>query len=230
MWPAMIIGAAWFIRRARRRTGPKPRRRKLRIWWSLFWSGRCRLRRRWWPLTWRLLWRSFRCPPGPGSWPPAAWWPSRPANGAGFRHWLPRSRDGRSSPDPAGLHPIGHDHALSGYRRAVARAGHGAGDRRGLCRTFSGMRPRPGISVDASGRSGVVLVVSLALAGTAGSVHIRRPLLGHQMGWLASWQRSSSPVGWPCSHCASSRTPSDSPLPCAGRPSAVSRSAVPPPG
>ena len=69
-----------------------------RIWWSLRWSRPCHSRCRWWPLAWCLLRRSFRCPPGPGSWPSAAWWPSRPASGADYRLELPRSPDGQGWP------------------------------------------------------------------------------------------------------------------------------------
>ena len=74
--------------------GRRHRPRNARIWWSLRWSRPCRSRCRWCSPTWRLLWRSFRCPPGPGSWPSAAWSRSRPDSGADYRHWLPRSQDG----------------------------------------------------------------------------------------------------------------------------------------
>ena len=81
VWPALIIGTAWLIRRARRRTSgplrPRPHCRNARIWWvpcldrgrqvvCAVAGGHVRV---------RLPPRSFRCPPGPGSWPPAAWWP-----------------------------------------------------------------------------------------------------------------------------------------------------------
>ena len=51
----------------------------------MYWSRLSHSRCRWRPLTGRLLRRSFRCPPGPGSWPPAAWWSSRPTSGADSR-------------------------------------------------------------------------------------------------------------------------------------------------
>ena len=52
VWPALIIGTAWLIRRARRRTsGPGHSPRNARIWWSLRWSRPCRSRCRWWSPT-----------------------------------------------------------------------------------------------------------------------------------------------------------------------------------
>ena len=45
-------------------------------------------------------------------------------------------------------------------------------------------------------------------------------------GWPPGWQRPCSPAGWPCSPCVSSRTPCDSPLRCAALPGPVSRSAA----
>ena len=72
---------------------------------------------------------------------------------------------GRAGPDPAGLHLVEHEHPVSGYRRAAARCGHRAGDRRRLCRTCSRRRARPGIVADARDRPDVLLVVPVALAG-----------------------------------------------------------------
>ena len=167
VWPAMIIGPAWLIRRARRRTRRRPPHRQGRIWWSSRWSRPCRSQCRWWPLTWCRSWRSFRCPPGPGSWPSAAWWPSPPASGADYRHGCRAHGMGRAGPDRGGLQPIQPDHALSGDRRTGAGAGRGAGDRRRLCRAVSRMRPRPGVAAHAGDRPGVLLVVSVALAGAA---------------------------------------------------------------
>jgi peptidoglycan/LPS O-acetylase OafA/YrhL len=51
----------------------------------------------------------------------------------------------------------------------------GASYRRGLRRTFSGMRSRPGIAADASGRPDLVLVISLALAGATARITIVGP-------------------------------------------------------
>ena len=49
VWPVLIIGTAWLIRRVRRRTRPPPphRRRNARIWSSLRWSQPCHSRYRW---------------------------------------------------------------------------------------------------------------------------------------------------------------------------------------
>ena len=116
------------------------------------------------------------------------------------------------------------DHALSGYRRAVAGAGRRAGDRRGLCHACPGMRPHAGVAADAGDRPGVLLVVSVALAGAVLAPLCRRPA------WLtARWRRSGLPWAGGAHRCVSSRTRCDSLLPCAGRPAAVSRWAAPPP-
>ena len=48
VWPPLIIGTAWLIRRVRRRTkAARHRLANARIWWSLRWSRPCRLRCRW---------------------------------------------------------------------------------------------------------------------------------------------------------------------------------------
>ena len=57
------------------------------------------------------------------------------------------------------------DHALSRYRRTVTHPGRGAGHRRWLRHTGSGMRTSPGLAADASDRPHLLLVVSVALAG-----------------------------------------------------------------
>ena len=140
--------------------------RNARIWWSWRWSRPCRSRCRWWSPMWRLLWRSFRCPPGPGSWPPAAWWPSPPASGADSRHGLPRStgwaglalillactRLSPATPYPgiAALLPVLGAALVIGAGCAAPSQGCG----RAL-----------GSAADAGDRPGVLLVVSVALAG-----------------------------------------------------------------
>ena len=84
VWPVLIIGTAWLVRRTRRRGGAAARgdavcggpgvgRRRRR--WRRPCCGPARRRRG----------RSSRCPPAPGSWPRAAWWPCRSSSGAGCR-------------------------------------------------------------------------------------------------------------------------------------------------
>ena len=132
---------------------------------------------------------------------------------------------GRSGGDPADLHPVGHDHALSGYRRAAARARRRAGNRRGLCRACARSRACAGVAADAGDRAGVVLVVSMALAGAGACSAVGGPPAG--AGREAGDGRHLRRAG--CADTALHRKPSyDLPLPYAGRAAAVSRSAVPP--
>jgi hypothetical protein len=87
VWPALIIGTAWLIRRVRR-----PTRAQATSWQSPYLVvlvGRrpCRLRCRWRSLTWCLAWRSFaahsgqavgrRRPGGPHDRPVAPCWARR---------------------------------------------------------------------------------------------------------------------------------------------------------
>ena len=99
-------------------------------------------------------------------------WRRLPPRAAAITGWAGLARD------PAGLHPVERGHPLSGYRRAVARAGRGAGDRRRLCRTCAGMRPCPGVVADACDRPDLVLVVSVALAGAGARTGIAGPPVG----------------------------------------------------
>ena len=106
---------------------------------------------------------------------------------------------------------LGTTHTVSGDRRAGARAGHGASDRRRLCRTFSGVRAacwpcrRCGRSAGCSYPRYLWHWPVLLLTP---------PLLGHPLGLTGRGlqQYSPSPAGWRCSPCISSRTRCDSPL------------------
>ena len=98
VWPAMIIGTAWLIRRVRRRTGAHATSSRRPYLVVLALVAAVSFAVSLVATYWCLRWRSFRCPPGPGSWPSAAWWPSRPPSGADYRHYLPRSRDGQVWP------------------------------------------------------------------------------------------------------------------------------------
>ena len=179
VWPALIIGTAWLIRRARRRTGADrqlvadsvsggPRAGRGRVVCAVDGDHLRGAFRGVFFAAHPGLAVGRRRPGGPHGRPVA------PTTGTTCRD----RRMGRAGPDPVGLHPIGHGHALSRYRRAVARARRGAGDRRWLCLSFSGMRPPPGIVADAGGRPGVVLVVSVALAGAAARTAVAGPPAG----------------------------------------------------
>ena len=148
------------------------------------WSRQRRSRCRWWPLTcsppvafFSLPTRAWELAVGGLVAFTAARWRRLPALACRGR------RMGRARRDPAGLHPLGTGHRLSGHRRAVAGAGHRAGDRRRLCRhRASGSRARPRIAADAGRRAGVVFLVSVALAGAAADADV----LGHRAGLAAA--------------------------------------------
>ena len=97
VWPALIIGTTWLIRLVRRRTKADARLQAETPYLVVLALVAVAVVRAVAGGHFRgaLPWRSFRYPPGPGSWPPAAWWPSRPASGTDSRHELPRSRDGQ---------------------------------------------------------------------------------------------------------------------------------------
>ena len=133
---------------------------------------------------------------------------------------------GRAGADPAGLHPIERDHALSGYRRAVARAGRGAGDRRWLRRT----RLRDVGRVLALSPMRAVGRVSYSWYLWHWPVLLLAPrLLGHPLGLagrlaaVAGLRRAGG------AHTASHREPVAIRRSLRSSPAAVSRSAVPPP-
>ena len=227
VWPALIIGTAWLIRRVRRRTRAEATssQRPYLVVLALVAAVSFAL-----SLVVTYV-RAFcgvlfaahpglavgrRRPGGPHGRPVA------PTTGTSCRD----RRMGRAGADPAGLHPVEPDHALSGYRRAVARAGRGAGDRRRLRHTFAGMRTRPGIVADARDRPDVLLVVSVALAGAAARTAVAGPPAGagRQAGRGPALRRAGR------AHPAFHREPaairrSDAPV-CPG---AVSRWAVSPP-
>ena len=229
VWPALIIGTAWLVRRAR--VGAPAAacrlRRSARIWWSLRWSRPCRSRCRWWSLYvvppvafFSLPTRAWELAVGGLVALTAGQWRRLPALAAAIAGWaglavilLACTRLGPTTPYPgtAALLPV------LGAALVIGA---------GCAAPAQGVRPRPGIVADAGDRPGVVLVVSVALAGAGARTAIAGPpaRAGRQAG-----SGPASPAGWRCSHCVSSRTRCDSPLPCAGRPAAVSRSAVPPP-
>ena len=185
VWPALIIGTAWFIRRVRRRAGAHATSPQTPYLVVLALVG---------AVSFAVSLVLTHTAPSMAffSLPTRAW--ELAAGGLvalTATHWrrLPastcRNRGlGRSSPDPAGLHPVGFDHTLSGYCRAVARAGHGTGDRRGLCCTVAGMRPRPGMA-DRCKRS-----AGCPTRGICGT--------GRWWWWCSCMQRpcSAMPCGW----------------------------------
>ena len=65
-----------------------------------------------------------------------------------------------------------------GIAALLPAARRGAGDRRRLCRTCAGMRPRAGIVADAGDRPDLLLVVSVALAGAGARTGIAGPPAG----------------------------------------------------
>ena len=219
----MIIGTAWLVRRVRRRTGSHPTS-SARPYLLVLVGGRgpCRLRL-------SLVAHSrggccrvfFAANPGLGVGRGRPSGPHGQPMAPTFASACRSRRMGRSGGDPAGLHPVGRGHALSGYCGALARAQHGTGDRCGLCRTCSGSRTRPSIAADASRRASVVLVVSVALAvGTAGQT----ARVGRQFGRGPHLRRAGS------AHTAPHREARcDSPRPCAGRRPAALHSVVPSP-
>ena len=230
VWPAMIIGTAWLIRRARRRSqghrGSAPSsQRPYLVVLALVAAVSFALSL---VVTYVMPAVAFF------SLPTRAWqlavgglvaltagqWRRLPPLAAAITGWAGLAAD------PAGLQLIEPDHAVSGYRRAVARAGRGAGDRRRLCHTLAGMRPRPGSVADARDRPGVVLVVSVALAGAGARTGIAGPpaRAGRQVGGGPGLRRAGG------AHPAFHREPaairrSVAPV-C---PRAVSRWALPPP-
>ena len=217
MWPALIIGTAWLIRRVRRRTtadatsSQRPYLVVLALVAAVSFALSLAVTHVM-PAAGVL----FAAHPGLAVGRSAAWWPSRPASGADCRH-EPAAIAGW-----AGLALIllactelSAAHALSGYRRAVAHGGRGAGDRRRLCHPDSRMRPSPGVVADACDRPDLLLVVPVALAGAVAGTGVAGPPagVGRQAG-----SGSRFPAGWRCSRCVSSRTRCDSPLRCAGLP------------
>ena len=199
VWPALIIGTAW-LHAAALGAPASAARGDGRIGACLRWSRRCRSRCRW---------------PGPArcrrvaffSLPTRAWQlavgglvaltaaPVAPATdlAAAIAGWAGLAAD------PAGLHPIGRDHALPGHRRAVSGVGHRAGHRRRLRPHLGGAARAAGSAADAGDRPGVLLVVLwhwpvLLLAP---------PLLGHPLGLADRLAAAAvSLAGWPCSPCA----------------------------
>ena len=97
VWPALILVTAWLIRRVRKRTRTEAttsRRPYLVVLavvagisfaLSLICTTCC------------PIWRSSRCPPGPGSLPSVASWLSLPTGGADCPRQLPSSRGGQVS-------------------------------------------------------------------------------------------------------------------------------------
>ena len=122
VWPALIIGTAWLIRRARRRTRAEATssQRPYLVVLALVAA-----------VSFALSLAVTYVAPAVAffSLPTRAWQLAvggLVALTAGQWRRLPRTacRDhgmGRAGPDPAGLHPVEHDHAVSGYRRAVAQ-------------------------------------------------------------------------------------------------------------
>ncbi|CNG95786.1 Uncharacterised protein [Mycobacterium tuberculosis] len=95
--------------------------------------------------------------PGGSHFPPVA-----PTAGSACRdRWM-----GWAGLNPVRLHAVKRDHAVSGNSRFVTRPGRGAGYRRRLCRIVTGLRPCSGAVANARDRPRVLLVVSVALAGT----------------------------------------------------------------
>ena len=144
VWPALIIGTTWLIRRARGRaradatSSERPYLVVLALVAAVSFAlslAACH----WAPSVafFSLPTRAWQLAAGGLVVLTAGQWRRLPP-----RACRDRGMD-RTGPDPAGLHPLQHGHAVSGYRRAVAHRGRGAGDRRRLRHTCPGMRPRP---------------------------------------------------------------------------------------
>ena len=187
LWPAVIIGTAWPIRRARRGL-----RGTCQVVCKSIPGGACTDRRRVVCRVVRVHSRSALCRVLFATHPrlgalavgglvalTATQWRRLPRIPAAIAGWVGAAlillaciAVGITTPYPgsAALLPV------SRYR---------AGDRRGVCRTLSGMRSPLGIAADASGRAGFLFVVSLALAGAAARRAIAwttRPGFGRRAG------------------------------------------------
>ena len=85
----------------------------------------------------------------------------------------------------------------------------------GCAAPVSGMRPRPGGCRRCARSAGCP---TRGICGTGRCWCSHRHCWATRWGWPAGWQRPSSPAGWRCSPCVSSRTRCDSPLRCAALP------------
>jgi hypothetical protein len=158
VWPVLMIGTAWLIRRVRRRTHAQASssQRPFLVVLAFIAATSFVLSL---VATYVLPYFAFF------SLPTRAW-----QLAVGGLLALTASRDrrvGRAGHHPAGLQPFEHEHVLPGDRRTSASARHCAGDRRRLRLCFSRMWPRAVTVTDAGGRPSFVLVVSVALAGPA---------------------------------------------------------------
>ena len=171
------------------------------------------------------MWRSFAAHPGLAVRRRRPWWPSpqpmAPTSATSCRD----HRMGRAGRDPGGLHPTRREHALPGYCRAVASAGCGPGDRRWLCRTCSGMRPRAGSRADARDKR----YSYSSIFGPRPVLVLAPALLGHSLGLAARLAAAVYRAGWRCLPSVSSKTRCDSPLAYGALPRPALRSAVRPP-
>ncbi len=195
VWPALIIGTAWLIRRARRRTRAD----------ATYSSQRPYL-----VVLALVAAVSFALSLAACYWAPSVAFFSLPTRAwqlavgglvvltAGqWRRLPPHSLHDRgmdwAGPDPAGLHPLQHGRRYIQVSAALLpTAGCGAGDRRWLWRTCPGMRPRAGVVADARDRPDLLLVVSVALAGAGTRTTIDWPPAGagRQVGGGAGVRRA----------------------------------------
>ena len=225
VWPALIIGTAWLIRRARRRTRAQATSSQRPYLVACADRGR----------VVRLSFAATYVVPAAAyfSLPTRAWqlavgglvaltagqWRRLPARAAAITGW-------------AGLalillacNRVERDHAVSGYRRAVAHAGRGAGDRRRLCPPSQGCGRVLGLApMRAIGRMSYswylwhwpVLVLAPAL-------------LGHPLGLAARLTAALVSGGLAVLTLRFLENPLRFAAPYADRRGAASRWAVPPP-
>ena len=216
VWPALIIGTAWLIRRVRRRTKADAHLLdNARIWWSLRWSRPCRSRCRWWSLTWCLAVAFFSLPTR--AWQLAAGglvaltadqWRRLSPRAAAITGWAGLAlillactwlSATTLYPGTAALLPMLGAALVIGAGCAAPRRDAAASWHCRRCARSAGSRTR-------------------GICGTGRCWCSHRRCWAIRWGWPPGWRRPWSPAGWRCSHCVSSRTRCDSPLRFAGLP------------
>ena len=222
MWPALIIGTAWLVRRVGARAEDASSG-NARIWWSSAGRGGVVRGRAVDPHVAAVAFFSL---------PTRAW-----ELAAGGLVALTSGQWRRLPPLPAAIAgwaglalillactQFNADHPLSGYRRAVARAGHGAGDRRRLCHRRQGAGRVLCRPMRAIGR------VSYSWYLWHWPVLLLMPaLLGHPLGLPARLAARPVSGGLAVLTLHFIENPGDSPPPCAAPRWPVWSSPVPPP-
>ncbi len=227
VWPALIIGTAWLIRRVRRRTraeatsSQRPYLVVLALVAAV--SFALSLAATYWapPVAFfSLPTRAWQLAVGGLVALTAGQWrrlPPRPAAIAGWAG-LALILLACTRLSAATLYP--------GIAALLPTLGAALVIGAGCAAPAAGMRPRPGIARRCARSAGSP---TRGICGTGRCWCSRRSCSATRWGWPPGWRRPWSPAGWRCSPCVSSRTRCDSPLPIAALPGAVSRWAAPPP-